>query len=155
MTREISLSRGRVALVDDDMYDFLMQWKWHAHQRHDGKFDARTQVNRKQICMHRLIINTPLGMQTDHIDRNTLNNQRDNLRPCTNGQNSANRAKSRGAQSQFKGIFLAGKRWRAVISIGRKHIHLGHFANEIDAAKAYDQAARERFGDFAHCNFPD
>lgn len=154
MTKLIPLTQNKHAIVDDEDYDFLMQWKWYAHRRHDGEFIAKTRSGKGKILMHRLIVNTPSDMQTDHIDGDTLNNRRSNLRICTNTQNSANRQKPQGAISQYKGIYRVGNRWKAVISPANKHICLGYFSTDIEAAKAYDKAAKQIYGEFARLNFP-
>lgn len=152
--KEIRLTKGQVALVDDEDYDWLTQWKWHAHQRHDKKFVAQAKINGQCVNMHRVILNTPEGMQTDHIDLNTLNNQRSNLRTCSNTQNSMNRGKRTGGKSQYKGVSARPHgRWDAYIHMNGKRVRLGTFLNETDAAKAYDDAAKEHHGEYARTNF--
>lgn len=91
MTKEIQLTQGKVALVDDDWFDYLSQWKWFCDK---GIYAARSKRkdNGKQetIYMHAVVANTPKGMNTDHIDMNGLNNQSYNLRVCTKSQNMGN-----------------------------------------------------------------
>lgn len=148
-TREIPLSQGKVAIVCACDYDWLMQWKWHL----DGAGYAQC---RTQGLMHRLIIQAPAAKQVDHINANRLDNRRSNLRLCTAQQNTQNKLKSRFSRSKYKGVQPAkyGSRWKAFIAINKVYTYLGTFDTELDAALAYDAAAREHFGEFARLNFP-
>lgn len=95
-------------------------------------------------------------VKVDHEDHNGLNCQRENLRVCTNAQNVANQRKQkRGKSSQFKGVYCKKRdgKWYAQIEANGEHKFLGSFADELDAAFAYDVAARQNFGEFALCNF--
>lgn len=154
MTKQIPLTQGKVAIVDDDMYEYLMQWKWSAiksrstyYAKRNGGFPFR-----KMILMHRVIMNTPDGMETDHRDHDGLNNTRANLRNCTRSQNLRNH-KTRNS-SGFKGIKMHQGKWRADIYVDGKRIYLGSSSNAEDAAKLYDEAAKKYFGEFANLNFP-
>jgi hypothetical protein len=104
--------------------------------------------------LHRLIMNTPKGLDTDHIDGNHLDNRKSNLRVCTKAQNQHNRHRAHGL-SKFKGVswHTKTKKWQARVALNGKRIHIGVFDSEIEAAKAYDQKARELYGDFARPNF--
>jgi hypothetical protein len=103
--------------------------------------------------MHRVIAAARRGLVVDHIDGNTLNNSRANLRICRLAENNMNRGKFARAASRFKGVLLyPGGRWRAHIYAGGKHIHLGYFDTEALAAAAYDAAARDLHGEFARTN---
>lgn len=160
--QEIPLTQGKVALVDVSDYDFLSQWNWYALNSKSGFYAVRnsTRVKGKQykIFMHRVI----LGLnhidlrEGDHIDHNTLNNSRDNLRICIHRQNMRNRKLSLNTTSKFKGVYWnkEKKKWHTDIRINGKKKYLGHFKVEINAALAYDKAALLEFGDFAHLNFP-
>jgi hypothetical protein len=105
--------------------------------------------------MHREIAGAPKGMVVDHIDGNELNNRRSNLRVCTVSQNHQNRRRTWG-RSRYKGVCFLKKRnkWKAEIMVNRKHIHIGCFDEEEEAAKAYDKKAAELFGEFAYFNLP-
>jgi hypothetical protein len=105
--------------------------------------------------MHRFIINAPFGVQIDHINGNKLDNRRSNIRMATVQKNAFNRKKPKGkCTSQYKGVFKRKdlNKWETRIKINNKSIYLGTFVDEVDAAKAYNQAARKYFGEFARCN---
>ncbi len=155
--KPIELTRGFVALVDDEDFERVLAagpWRVKAH-RNGRTFYATSEIG----YMHRLILGpTDSKIQADHEDHDGLNNQRGNLRVATCTQNNRNRVKPNGCQSKYKGVSLSRlspkKPWRAQITLARKMQHLGVFVSELDAALAYDAAAREQFGEFALCNFP-
>jgi hypothetical protein len=109
------------------------------------------------ILMHRVIVGAARGQQVDHINGDTLDNRRANLRIATHAENQRNRARSRNSLSGYKGVSppANGKRWTATIHAGDRRVHLGSFDTAEDAARAYDKAAREMHGDFARLNFPE
>lgn len=155
MSRLIPLTRGQFAVVDDDDFDWLAQWKWHAQPHPTAGFYAnRYDEEGRFVAMHRLINGTPDGLLTDHRDGNGLNNQRHNLRAATPLQNMMNRRGKRGGTSRFKGAWLDRnprnrKDWRAGIRINGKLKYLGRFHTEEEAGAAYAAAAAEHFGEFA------
>lgn len=154
--KKIELTRGYVTMVDDDVYAVLAQLRWRASKQINTEYAVRWD-NKKLVYMHRMIIGYPdlgVDLEVDHVDGDGLNNQRDNLRIATKSQNRRNMRKTRGT-SQFKGVSLERKRsiWRAMIKQNGKNIQIGRFANEEEAAHAYDAKARELFGEFAKCNF--
>jgi hypothetical protein len=153
--KTIQLTRGKVALVDDEDHEYLSQWKWYALKTKNAFYAVRavrTPTGQKAVLMHRAILRCPQGKETDHIDHDGLNNQRSNLRICTKAENMHNR-RPQGGASRFKGVVWSkvGHKWAARI----KHTYLGLFTDEVDAARAYDRAARELFGAFARPNFPE
>ena len=161
MRKIISLTRGFEAVVDDEDYDRLVAiGNWCAANRgnktyaiHSGKRNGKWTT----IGMHRVVLEADKGIDIDHINGNALDNQKTNLRLCTNSENQMNRGADRGSRSQFKGIYWnkkAGK-WHGHIMANGHRTFLGHFDDEIDAAKAYDEAARELHGDFARLNFSE
>lgn len=157
MAKEIPLTQGKVALVDDADYEWLSQWKWAFNGRYAYRHPM---INRKyhHKMMHRELIQPPPGMQVDHINGNTLDNRRSNLRICTPEQNSGNRRKSRGAiTSVYKGVWFerSTQRWGTGVQRGKCRYPLGYYDTEIEAAYAYDAGAREVFGEFAKVNFPN
>lgn len=170
--KEISLSKGAIAIVDDEDFVNLSRHKWTAA----GNPSARTLYamrsapgtngrRRSYVMMHREILGLPSGSvpQVDHRNHDGLDNRRANLRLATPLQNSGNTRKPKGSRySRFKGVTRStpyptkGTRpWVASITLARKQYHLGRFWNEEEAARAYDAAAKEAFGDFAWLNFPD
>lgn len=106
----------------------------------------------KTVYMHREIMGTPKGMDTDHIDRNGLDNRKCNLRICTRSQNNHNRQPRTDCDSRYKGVAKQRKRWMAHIQYNGRSIFLGEYDTEIEAAKAYDKKAKEFFGEFARPN---
>lgn len=152
--RFIPLTKGKVAIVDVEDYEWLSEHKWWTSTKSSGFYACR-QENNAKIYMHRIIIKAPQGLFVDHIDRNGLNNRRSNLRLCTISQNIRNR-RSKIGTSKYKGVYWDKKcnKWRAAIFL-REHTNLGLFDNEVDAAKAYDRKADELFGEFAYLNFPE
>lgn len=108
--------------------------------------------------MHRAITNAPKGMDVDHINGNTRDNRRENLRVCTHAQNLAagRPAKRANSKSKYNGVGWnkSANQWMARIRINGKLTYLGCFKDETAAARAYDKAAREHFGEFARLNFP-
>lgn len=150
---ELSLPCGRIALISD-CDEHLTRHKWRADEHNaSGKPYIKTTIGRKTVYIHRLITNCPQGYKADHRDRDTLNNQRPNLRIATHDLNNANRAGW--SLSGFKGVYRERSKCRARITINGEQRHLGTFANEADAARAYDAASFAQFGYFAFLNFPE
>ena len=156
---------GRVALVDDRDYELVSQHKWYVREsqatptrRATGPYaianTGRGRANRRVTSMHVLIMGMP-GI--DHINHDGLDNQRHNLRPANHGQNGANQRAQEGRSSQYKGVSWEKRRnsWRAFIKVSQEYRSLGNYASEVEAAYAYDTAAREAFGEFACTNFPE
>ena len=147
--KEIQLSQGKVALVDDSDFDWLNQFKWYAN-----KFGGKSWYavrSRDKVLMHKLILTD--GM-VDHEDRNGLNNQRHNLRYASKKQNAANSTITGKFSSKYRGVYKLKtcERWEAYIHLDNKKKSLGLFKTEIDAALAYNNAAKEYFGEFANPN---
>lgn len=157
MSKEITLTKGRSAIVDAADFDWLNQWKWCCNSRgYVMRKAPRKKGKRKTIRMHRVILSPPGDMEVDHINGNPLDNRRCNLRICTHTQNLANSRKRAGCSSRYKGVWWDSNRrkWQAYIRSASKRIHLGRFNTEEAAAAAYDQAALEYFGEFARLNNP-
>lgn len=157
MARRIALSQGKYALVDDADYEWLNQWKWTYHSMGSGAAARKIKVGKgKQasVLMHRLILDASDGMHVDHINGDGLDNRRENLRQCTPQQNWRNRKPANKNGSGYKGAYPNKNHWEAAITVNRQRLYLGCFGNPEDAARAYDEAAREHFGKYARLNFP-
>ena len=156
MTIEIPLTQGKVALIDDEDFERVSQFKWWIAKRRDGKFYARREMNGKSIFLHRFLMDAPPGMEVDHKNGDGLNCQRYNMRLATRAGNSKNQNKHSNNTSGFKGVCFDKKRgkYRAKICADGVHHHLGFYDDPVDAARTYDAAARKLHGDFAALNFP-
>lgn len=157
--KEIKLTKGLIAFVDEEDFEFLSQFNWQAEHRGNtayarGGIDC---IKRRTIkaYMHRLIMKADNGQFVDHRDGNGLNNQKSNLRICSRAENNRNIV-SKGKTSKYLGVDLAGRpknrRWRAAICHNGRRKHIGHFDTEIEAAIAYNQHALLLHGEFANLN---
>jgi hypothetical protein len=155
--KEIPLTKGKVAIVDDEDYEKLSKYKWHAM---NGKYAARSVWNgetkkKTMILMHREICGNPEGLDVDHIDMNTFDNRKQNLRAVTHQHNCFNRPGMEG-HSKYKGVNkIWNGTWAARISVGGKGINLGTYQTEEDAAKAYNVGAVQIIGETAMLNEVD
>jgi hypothetical protein len=154
--KEIPLTKGYVALVNDSDYAKVAVLEWSTNIRRDatGKIihiQALHNGRTGRFSMHRFILGiTDPEIKVDHKDHNGLNNQKYNLRPCSHTQNVRNRLPRR--KGEPKGIYWDRGKWRTRITVNSKTIHLGRFESKLEAAKAYDKAAVEFFGEFACTN---
>jgi len=142
---EILLTQDKVTLVDEETFTEIGQLKWHAARDKSGRFYAKRtlpHVNGKQVTerMHRWILNAPKGMQVDHINGNTLDNRRENLRLATSRQNCQNRHNDRSSSYPGVNAVNRGKKWCSHITINGNLKHLGYFETEIGAFMAYLKA---------------
>jgi hypothetical protein len=150
---------GCVALVDDEDFEKVNKFKWRAIKDRKTYYVIRTKyVNgkKRKISMHRFIMNTPRKLEVDHIDNNGLNNQKYNMRNCTHAQNMMNINKGKMKGVTFKKSHNKYVYWCAQIRVNGKNKHLGLFPytdeGKVAAAKAYDNAAKQYFGEFANFN---
>jgi hypothetical protein len=150
--KHIELTQDKVALVDDEDYERVGGVLWHAayHPNSRGWYAKRIQ----NIMLHREIMQAPDGVEVDHINGNTLDCRKDNLRLVTRRENSLNR-KAVYAASGYRGVYSSGSRWRAIIRTPMGTVHIGTYDTPEEAAIAYDKAAIEHNGDFAMLNFPE
>ncbi len=152
--RLIPLTQGQFAIVDIDDLKELSKYKWCISKSDGGYLTAIRSEHSTKIRMHREIMQTPDGMDTDHINHNTLDNRRCNLRICTRSQNNHNRLRAKNKSSRYKGVawHQPSNKWIVQISKDRKPYYLGLHKNEKDAAKIYNKAASELHGEFANLN---
>lgn len=143
----IPLSKGMLAKVDNEDFEELSKHNWNT--THYGY-----SFNRILGLMHRYIMKTPEGMDTDHINHDKLDNRKSNLRICNRTKNNANRLLGKNQKSKYKGVSFNSmyRKWHSYISFNKKRQTIGYFDNEIDAAKSYDKKAKELFGEFAYLN---
>ena len=152
--RRIPLGHGLFATVDAVDYKKLSKYKWCANTKRGTAYALRHTKEGRIVYMHRQIMRAPKGSIVDHIDHNTLNNRRCNLRLVTPEQNYAN-AGPRGGASGYVGVYPCGKRWMAKIVCRGKRFYLGRFDDPVEAAKARDRKAYELHGEHAYLNFPE
>jgi hypothetical protein len=156
----IKLTRGKYAIVDARDFIKLYIFKWYAKKSFDTFYAVRTAFEngkKRHISMHRQIMNPPKDKCIDHENQNGLDNRRINLREASKAENNRNRRKIIGAGSSiYKGVMFKNdhNKFYASIKVNGQKIFLGYFDSDIDAAKAYDQAAILYHGEFASLNFP-
>jgi hypothetical protein len=146
--KEISLTRGKVALVDDEDFDYLNQFNWYCTINNYACRSIR-KSGRRIVRMHRVITNPPDGFEVDHINMNKLDNRRENLRICNRSQNQSNRLAQKNSTTGYKGVYKNRNKWTSQIQNHKTLIHLGTFDNIDDARKAYINKAKKLFGEFA------
>lgn len=169
--KTIELTRNQFAIVNDEDFEHLNQWEWYAHVKDkdpkNGYYAARRirvglrkENKKKTIFMHREVAQTKEGECVDHINGNGLDNRKENLRNCTNMENSRNTKgrPSKRKYSKYKGVkVVANAKYKspsfyARITVNRREIYLGSFKTEELAALAYNDAAILHFGSFAQLN---
>jgi len=160
--KEIALTQGKVALVDDSDFERLSRHKWYAHKnRPHATWYAKRNITvgtgkQRIVSMHREILGLEFGNETqgDHRDGNGLNNQRYNLRYASATQNKRNTHGQARRYSQFKGVCRTkeSKPWIAHIRVDGVRHHIGYFYTEEAAALAYNEVAKISFGEFARLN---
>ena len=152
----IPLSKGLFTVVDADDFVKFGHMAWRATKKGSNQYAIGNLTGEKQnSSLHRLILNAPNGVDVDHKNRDTLDNRRSNLRLATRQQNNFNRTKRKGCTSIYKGVHWHKQKgkWQARIVVDRKTRSLGLYSSEIEAARMYDQAAIQHFGEFANPNF--
>lgn len=161
--KEIPLTRGQVALVDDEFAPLLARWKWYFGPAGYACRGRRSMKPYKNIFMHNVIAffhfgDIPAGYQVDHINGDRLNNQLENLRVITVRQNMTNKGKPliRNTSSRYIGVHWHkdSKKWTGAIKVNGKYIFHKRYDTQEEAARARDVAAVKHFGEFARLNFP-
>ena len=156
--KEIPLTQGFATLINDEDFDLLNQWKWFVFSNNQGNFYAGRhewiEGRNKRILMHRVILRAPEGWYVDHRNHQTLDNQRINLRICSNRQNQHNCVLRKDSSSGFKGVSWDAnrKKYQAQIKLNGRTAFLGRFNDLKEAAKAYNDAALQHHGEFACLN---
>ncbi len=154
MTKEIPLTQGKIALVDDEDYERVNQHRWYACD-HKHTFYAKHSLNHTQkVTLHHFVLDVPGSKHIDHINNDGLDNRRCNLRITTQSQNLMNARKRPGCSSKYKGVHWdkQTKKWHTTIKLTEKRLDLGRHENEDDAARAYNKAAVLYFGEYARLN---
>lgn len=152
-------AQGLHVKLDPEDYERVKHWAWQLHQGgYAMRIASAGRSRSRMVLLHRFILDAPKDFEVDHINGDKLDNRRSNLRLATRSENMRNRPKSSRSSSPYKGVRLAngGPRWRAYIGSkadGQKH--LGCFDSAEEAARAYDEAARELWGEYARVNFPE
>ena len=155
--KQIKLTQGKVALVDNKDFKFLNQWKWHAIKIDSIYYACRKNSigeSPQRIFMHRVLLKAKADQLIDHKDTDGLNNQKENLRFCTRSENARNRKSMKKSTSKYLGVSWDKEksRWRGNITKNGKNIKLGTFKIEKEAAVIYNIAARKYYGEFARPN---
>lgn len=153
--KHINLSKGRVAIVDDEDFDELSKSKWYF----SGKYAVReTRVDGKRVntYMHRVIFNDESAYEVDHANRDPLDNRKENLRACDRSQNAFNSSMRSDNTTGCKGVFRFNgksiKKWRSQIQSYGRLVHIGLFHTKEEAIVAYNEAAKKYHGEFAYTN---
>lgn len=158
--KEMPLTQGRFAIVDDEDFEALNQYRWHYYKcasRNTGyaRRNIRLSNGRQvQVLMHRSITKAAEGIEVDHENGDGLDNRKSNLRPATRLQNAKNRTLNRDNTSGYKGVSWKkhNKKWCAQIRISNKPTHVGYFKTAEEAAAAYNEKAVKHYGTFARLN---
>lgn len=155
----IQLTKGYCALVDGEDFTSLSRFRWHALEtRHHvyASRSERTPAGKRRVYMHRQILGAPQGTVVDHANRDTLDNRRVNLRICTRAENAMNSVISAPRASEFRGVRRNGgarrRPWQAGIVVAGQYVHIGCYATELEAARAYDDVVRRLYPEFARPN---
>ncbi len=158
--REVPLSQGKVALVDDEDFARVSQYRWHAKAPRPASYRhswyAFRNVGGRHLSLHAFILQPSAGLIVDHIDGNGLQNCRFNLRLASFSENGQNTRKFSGCSSPYKGVCWNNEKqkFQVRLSVNGRVVHLGWFTDEIEGANHYDFAAAQCFGPFARLNFP-
>ncbi len=154
----IDLNQGQQTIIDDEDWDKVNHINWCADKdtANPGKYYVRglNKATNKKVRLHRYLSNAPKGMEVDHINGNTLDNRKCNLRICTKSQNQMNRGKTKKNKSGYKGVSwcTSCNGWKAYLWTGEKNLYLGLFSFKKEAALAYNRASIKHHGEFAYVN---
>lgn len=155
--KEIQLTQGKVALVDDEDFEWLNQWKWHIHSLgYACRTTLKSEGKKTVILMHRVIFglvqNESFHSVIDHINGNKIDNRKSNIRVCNQSKNNMNKGMAPNNKSGYKGVSWSNHRnsWVSFIKVDGKNKNLGSFTTKEEAHKAYQSAAKILHGEFAN-----
>lgn len=151
--KTIELTKGRCTLVDDDMFDYLIQWSWFcSYQGYAGRTDRTGK--QKTVLMHKVILPVPEGFEVDHINGDSLDNRRENLRACRSHENQKNRSLNPRNTSGYPGVDFNTywKKYRARVFNKGKHINLGWFKTFEEAVEARKKGVQKVYKEYAPIN---
>lgn len=152
----IKLTDNKIAKIDDDDFELVSKYKWCLSYKKAKRLYAISKIGGKNVRMHRLIINAPRNLLVDHINFNTLDNRKENLRLCNPTENARHSRTLIKTKSGFKGVVyergLRKKPWRVRIRFNGTYTTIGYYKKKELAAKAYNKAAKAYFGKFASLN---
>ncbi len=158
-TIEIELTQGKVAIIDEEDWFKIRGFNWHMNHERAGRMYAHAMFNwnrnkHQSFKLHRILLSVNTNQIIDHINRQTLDNRKSNLRICSRNQNQHNHGVSKKNKSGFIGVYYNKKdhKWFAQIRNNNKLIYIGYFTNPIEAARARDKKAIELHGEFAKLN---
>lgn len=155
--RVIKITQGYEVKIDDEDFDLISGRSWkvlRSRKRVYASYSYGKDSN-KSMLMHRLIMNAEKGQYVDHINGDTLDNRKENLRLCTNSQNLGNRGKQSNNNSGYKGVHFHDGSYVAKIRKDNIVYTLGYSKDKIEAAKIYDMGSLHFYGEFSYLNFPD
>lgn len=156
--RLIALTQGQNAIVDVADFDWLSEFNWRAQWcQNTCSFYARrdTKFRGQNLCMAAQILECGKGEFPDHINHDTLDHRRENLRKATHSQNCSNRRTRTDNTSGYRGVWRHNKRWQTEVVKEGVSVFCGTFSTAEEAARAYDEAAKKHHGEFAQLNFPN
>lgn len=153
---EVPLTKGKVALIDDEDAERVLAYRWCVSRKLEGSYyvvrQERKNGCRRYISLHRFLLDAPKGIHVDHINGDTLDNRRANLRLATARQNVRNSRKPRNSTTGYKGVHLDRTQGTYRVQL---RVAMSGFRTAEEAARAYDDLARKFYGEFARLNFPD
>ncbi len=152
--KKIPLTQGKHALVDDKDFGVLSRLKWYFNSGYAVRWGGYKGDKRFRLRMARIILKAKKGEICDHINGNTIDNRRSNLRICRQSENMRNRKKNKNSTSGIKGVTWdkESKSWRAQIQVNGKKVNVGRFKNLKDATRAHKKVAKKVHGKFARFN---